>query len=321
MKAIKQAISNEGVEHQNLPGEPLLNAVKTWFVAARPHTLSAAAVPVAVGGALAVYRGAFSWDLFALTLIASLLVQVGANFTDEFADHGATASRDKYPAPHKVIARGLLTARAVKGGAVAVFGMATAIGIYLVVRSGWPLLVLCLVSLAVAYLYSAGPLPLGDLALGEPLVFVVMGPLMVLGTVFVQTHAWDALALWHSLPVGALVTAILVANNLRDAEEDRANGRRTVVTVFGKPALGWGYRGLLGLSFAFPAAALAMGLHSPWALLPWLSLPLAWRNLRLLTAGGERAELHRMLKGSSALHLAFGVLLAASLLLERFQEA
>ncbi len=299
----------------------MLNICKIWFVAARPHTLSAAAVPVAVGGSLAAYRGAFSWDLFALTLIASLLVQIGANFTDEFADHGATASRAKYPAPHKVIARGLLTTRAVKLGALVAFAIATTIGIYLVARSGWPLLVLCLVSLAVAYLYSAGPLPLGDLALGEPLVFVVMGPLMVLGTVYVQTRAWDALALWHSLPVGALVTAILVANNLRDAEEDRANGRRTVVTVFGEPALWWGYRGLLGLSFAFPVAAVAMGLHTPWALLPWLSLPLAWRNLRLLTAGGGREELHRVLRGSSALHMAFGVLLAASLLIERFQAA
>lgn len=299
----------------------MLNICKIWLLAARLHTLSAAAVPVAVGGALAAYRGGFSWGLFALTLVASLLVQIGANFTDEFSDHKAASPAHKYPAPHKVIARGLLTARAVKLGALAVFALATAIGVYLVARSGWPLLVLCLGSLAVAYLYSAGPLPLGDLALGEPLVFVVMGPLMVLGTVYVQIRTWDPLALWYSLPVGALVTAILVANNLRDAAEDRADGRHTLVTVFGEPALRWVYRALLGLSFAFPVAAVAGGLYSPWVLLPWLSLPLAWRNLRLLTAGAEREDLHRMLRGSSALHMAFGVLLAASLLIEGFQAA
>ncbi|MCH9046566.1 MAG: 1,4-dihydroxy-2-naphthoate octaprenyltransferase [SAR324 cluster bacterium] len=208
-------------------------SAKTWLVAARPHTLSASVVPVAVGSALAAAQGAFSWHLFVLTLAGSVLVQIGTNFTDEFADHGATASLHKYLAPHKVIARGLLSGRAVKLGAAVVFGVATLIGVYLVSRTGWPLLVVCLVSLAAAYGYSAGPLPLGDLALGEAIVFVLMGPVMVMSTVYVQTAQWQALALWYSLPVGALVTAILIANNMRDAEEDRLIGRRTLVTVFG----------------------------------------------------------------------------------------
>lgn len=287
---------------------------RSWLAASRPHTLSAAVVPILVGGALAAGRLAFDWGLFALTLLGAVLVQVGANFTDEFADHGATASTGKYLAPHKVIARGLLSERAVQAGAVVVYGLATLIGAYLVWRTDWALLWLCVPALAVAVFYSAGPRPLGDLALGEVLVFVMMGPVMVLGTVFVQTQRWAPLAGWFSVPVGALVTAILVANNLRDVEEDRANGRRTLATVLGPRAVQRGYLGLLVVAYAFPLLALAVGWSTPWVLLPWLTLPLAGRALRLLRAEGERDLRHQGLKATSALHAGFGVLLAAGLL-------
>jgi 1,4-dihydroxy-2-naphthoate octaprenyltransferase len=290
--------------------------LKTWLAAARVHTLSAAAVPVAVGSALAAAQGAFAWDLFALTLLGALLVQVGTNFTDEYADHDATASAHKYLAPHKVIARGLLSARAVKLGALAVFALAALIGAWLVARTGWPLLAVCLVSLACAWGYSAGPLPLGDVALGELIVFVLMGPVMVLSTVYVQTLDWQALALWHSLPVGALVTAILMANNLRDGEEDRLHGRRTLVTVFGARTVRVAYAGLLALAFAAPLVALAGGWGSAWGLLPWITAPLALRVLSLLRAGSPRERMHAGLKGTSGLHLTYGLLLTVALLLE-----
>lgn len=296
-------------------------SAKTWLVAARPHTLSASVVPVAVGSALAAAQGAFSWHLFVLTLAGSVLVQIGTNFTDEFADHGATASLHKYLAPHKVIARGLLSGRAVKLGAAVVFGVATLIGVYLVSRTGWPLLVVCLVSLAAAYGYSAGPLPLGDLALGEAIVFVLMGPVMVMSTVYVQTAQWQALALWHSLPVGALVTAILVANNMRDAEEDRLIGRHTLVTVFGAGPVRSAYKALAALAYLSPLVALAAGWSTAWVLLPWLTLPLAIRALRLLPAEGDRDRLHLALRSTAALHGTYGLLLAAALLAQGWQGA
>ncbi len=287
--------------------------LKAWFAASRPHTLSAATVPVLVGTALAYGRPGFAWSVLALTLGASLLVQIGANFVDEYSDHGATASAHKYLAPHKVIARGLLTAGQVKAGALLVFGMATLIGAGLVWRAGLPLLGLCLGSLAVAYLYSGGPLPLGDYALGEPLVFVTMGPVMVMGTVYAQTSTWEPVALIYSLPVAALVTAILVANNLRDGDEDRRNGRRTIVTVFGRGIVRTAYLALLAVAFAVPALRAAQGDASPWLWLPWLTLPLAVRDFLWIARAEDRDTLHRALQGTSALHLSFGVLLTVGL--------
>jgi 1,4-dihydroxy-2-naphthoate octaprenyltransferase len=289
--------------------------LSAWLAAARPHTLSAAVVPVLVGTALARGQPGFAWSVCGLTLLASLLVQIGANFVDEYSDHGATASAHKYLAPHKVIARGQLSAGQVRAGALAVFGAATLIGLALVWRAGWPLFWLALGSLAVAYFYSGGPRPLGDYALGEPLVFVTMGPVMVMGTVFAQVSRWEGAALLYSLPVAALVTAILMANNLRDSEEDRRHGRRTIVTVFGKAAVRTGYVTLLALAFAVPALQAAQGAASGWLWLPWLTLPLAARVAGWVLRAEDRDTLHRALRATSALHLSFGVLLAAGLLL------
>jgi 1,4-dihydroxy-2-naphthoate polyprenyltransferase len=287
---------------------------KAWLAASRPHTLSASAVPVAVGSALAAAQGRFAWGLFAWTLLGSLLVQIGTNFTDEFADHDATSSAHKFLAPHKVIARGLLSQRAVRWGTVVVFALATGVGLRLVAHAGWPLLVVCAVSLACAYGYSAGPLPLGDQALGEAIVFVLMGPVMVVSTVYVQTLTWEPLALWYALPVGALVTAILMANNVRDAEEDRLHGRRTLVTVFGVRAVRAAHAALVAFAFASPLLTVLAGRATPWVLLTWLMLPLALRVARLLRAEGQRERLHSALKGTSGLHLGYGLLLAAALL-------
>ena len=289
--------------------------VKTWLIAARPHTLSASVVPVLVGSALAARLGMFEGAVFAATLVASLLVQVGANFTDEYADHGATGSAHKYLAPHKVIKRGLLSEAAVKRGAAVVFAVATFIGVWLVWRTGWPLLAVCLFSLLVAYAYSAGPWPLGDLALGEPLVFITMGVVMVTGTVYVQTLRIESRALWLSLPVAALVTNILVANNLRDLEEDRRNRRRTLATLLGPRFMAGLYGALLALAYAVPPLAWGTGWGGAWLWLPWLTLPLGLRNLGWILARRDQDTLHRALRASSALHLAFGLLLALGLLM------
>lgn len=284
--------------------------LKAWFAAARPHTLSASVVPVLVGTGMAMGKADIAWDRFWLTMAGAVLVQIGANLTDEYADHDATSSRHKYLAPHKVIARELLTAAAVRRGAAIAFGAATLIGLWLVWISGWQLLVLCLASVAVAYLYAGGPFPLGDYALGEVMVFIFMGPVIVLGTLFVQTSAFGWDALWLSLPVGALVTAILVANNLRDREEDMGNGRRTSVTLFGERPMRIGYVVLIAASFALPFSAIMLGWGAPPLVLPWLTIPLAAKVVGWLLSASGREGYHRALKGTSALHLSFGLLLA-----------
>jgi 1,4-dihydroxy-2-naphthoate octaprenyltransferase len=285
-----------------------------WYRAIRPFTLSASVVPVVVGSVLASHYGAFNGFRFALVMAGSLLVQSGTNLIDEYADEAQdTAQSKKIQAPYKVIALGLLTPRAVLGGALTCFGLAIVIGIYLVVHTGWPLALVCLASLGVAYSYSAGPWPLGNLGLGELLVFLFMGPLMVLSSFYVQVHTLHWPAVWLSLPVGCLVTAILVVNNLRDTEEDQHSGKVTLVTLWGPQPVIWLYDLLLLIAFGSVAVLVVSGVGSWVWLAPLLLLPRGVAVAKMVQYGTERAMLHQALQGTARLHLQFGLLLALAL--------
>ena len=301
-------------------------SLTAWKLAFRLHTLSAAAVPVLVAGALSLWLAPPAEGLFWLVLLGTLLVQIGANLTDEYADHDATGSAHKFPAPHKVIVRGLLTPAQVKRGAVVSFGLATLVGGYLVWLSGWPLLVLCLVAVFAAWAYSAGPFPLGDYALGEVLVFVMMGPVIVLGALQVLTQSWPMVGLWFSLPVGALVTNILVLNKLRDETEDRQNQRRTLVTLLGNRPMRLGYwllqivaYGAIPLLHLLPLAhPYRMGVDlGGWQWLPWLSLPMAVRLAWGVWRAQKGPEWHQLLRATSGLHMLYGLLLTLAIILAK----
>src|SRR5712691_11426507 len=271
----------------------MLAAAQLWYRAIRPFSLSAAFVPVIVGSTLASQYRIFNWFLFLLTLLGSVLVQCGTNLTDEYADHHpGRGAEHKVQAPYKVIALGLLTPAAVRRGAMTCFGIAALIGVYLVSRTNWPLLLVCLASVGVAYGYSAGPLPLGHVGLGEPLVFLFMGPVMVLGSFSVQVQTLSWAAVWLSVPVGCLVTAILVANNLRDAEEDRHSGKRTLVALWGHQRVARLFCLLLLVAFGM-LPILALHGVVPWVgLLPFLLvLPQSCTPIRLISRGTERAVL------------------------------
>ncbi len=291
--------------------------VASWFWAVRPFTLPASIVPVLVGTALAAHDGRFDAVRLLLTLVGSMLVQIGTNLVDEYTDHVRSGSQGKLIVPYKVIALGALSAQMVRTGALLSFGMATLIGVYLVSVSGWPLLLACAASLAVAYGYSAGPRPLGNIGLGEPLVFVFMGLLMVMATYYVQTLTLTREALVASLPVACLVTAILVVNDLRDIDEDCRVGKTTPVSRFGR-RFGLGMF-LLLVGGAYLSVFLWVVVRPSMVplLLVVLAVPQGMATIRRIAAGSDRATLNQALRGSAQLHLQFGGLLAFGLVVGR----
>lgn len=296
----------------------ILEAVRIWYRAVRPFTLSAAIAPVLVGTALAFQEGHDNLGLFILVLLASLLVQISTNLIDEYSDHARPEGKEKFLAPYKVIALGLLSSRSVKTAAIVCFGIATLIGLYLIYIAGWPILVMCLGSAAVAYFYSAGPRPLGTLGLGHPLVFIFMGPVMVLGSYYIQTGVFTPEALWLSLAVGCTVTAILVANDIRDLEEDRKAGKVTLVSLFGRKFGRLEWTGLFIASCIIVLVLVGTGEIGLPALLFLLALPEAIKSLRRVWKGKERSELTTALRSTSNLHLLFGLFLAVGLVIGRF---
>ena len=288
--------------------------MRAWFWASRPFSLGASVVPVLVGTALAMEAGGLDWALFVLALAGSVLVQIGTNLTDEYSDHRRGGAESKYPAPHKVIQRGLLSERAVLMGMLVTFGAATLIGLYITYQVGWPILAVGLASLAVAYLYSGGPYPLGNLRLGETAVFLFMGPVMVMASYYVQVQetSWPVLAV--SLPVGLLVTAILHCNNMRDAEEDRARGKQTLAAALGPEASKLVYAGLLSPAYASLIVLAATGVAHPLVLLGLVGVPQAVANLRALRKA-DRAALNAVMVGTSGLHGTTGAAMALGLAL------
>jgi 1,4-dihydroxy-2-naphthoate polyprenyltransferase len=281
--------------------------ITTWLAAARPRTLSAALAPVLVGLAVAMREQPLHWPAAVATLLAALLIQIGTNLANDYYDFVNGADTADRLGPPRITQAGLAAPAAVRRVALAVLALAAAIGVYLVIIGGWPILTIGVLSLVCALAYTGGPWPLAAHGLGEVFVFLFFGVLAVNGTVWLQTGGLSTLALLASLPVACLATAILVINNLRDIPTDARAGKRTLAVRIGATATRGEY--LLLVTAAFFCPLLLSRLAGPGVLLALAALPLALGEARALWRR-TGAELNRSLAGTARLHLVFGVLLA-----------
>ncbi|QRK06132.1 1,4-dihydroxy-2-naphthoate polyprenyltransferase [Archangium violaceum] len=288
--------------------------LKTWLMAARPKTLTAALVPVMVGTALAYGLGVGRWLPALAALVGAMLIQIGTNLTNDYYDFKKGADTAERLGPTRVTQSGLIAPGTVLASALLCFGLAVVTGIYLVVEGGWPIVAIGLASVLAGYAYTGGPFPLGYNGLGDVFVFIFFGLVAVPGTFYVQALTVGPAAWWAAIPVGAIGTALLVVNNLRDASTDVKAGKRTLVVRFGTMMGKVEYVLLLVAAFATPLAMWGLGLASPWVLLALLSVPVAVPPLKRVL-GAEGAALNPALGGTARLQLVFGVLFSAGLLL------
>ncbi|MDI6696316.1 MAG: 1,4-dihydroxy-2-naphthoate polyprenyltransferase [Anaerolineales bacterium] len=291
-----------------------LSPLQVWLLAARPKTLPAAAASTIVGSAVAYYDGAFHWGAALACLLGALLLQIGANLANDVFDYYRGADAQGRLGPLRVTQSGLLTPRQVLTGMWLTFGLAALLGMYLILRAGWPVLAIGLASIVAAVAYTGGPFPFGYYGLGDAVVFLFFGPVAVCGTYFVQADRVSTLALWASLPMGFLITAILVVNNLRDIASDRAAGKRTLAVRFGALGARWEYAICLAAAYLTALLIWAMGLTNGMILLSWLSLPLAFSLLRAIWRL-EGRPLNQVLAGTGQLTLWYGVFFSIGVLL------
>ncbi|MBP7148567.1 MAG: 1,4-dihydroxy-2-naphthoate polyprenyltransferase [Acidobacteria bacterium] len=289
-----------------------MNRARALVVAARLRTLPAAASPVIVGLAIAWAAGQFRVLPAVATMLFSLLIQVGTNYTNDVLDFERGTDTADRVGPLRVTQAGLLTPRAVKLAAAGAFGAAALIAVYLAFVGGWPVVAIGVVSIACGVAYTGGPWPLAHHGLADLFVMAFFGFVAVCGTVFIQLGHIPPLAWACSLPIGALATAILVVNNTRDLATDRIAGRRTVPVVLGRRAGVVEYAALLAAAYATPAAIVAAGLAGPWTLLTLVTLPWGVGLARTL-ARTEGPALNATLAGTAKLLLVFALLLAAGL--------
>ena len=288
-----------------------LTRAQIWLLAARPKTLPAAVGPVLVGTAAAFADGHFAlWPMLA-ALAGALLLQIGSNFANDYFDFFKGADTHERMGPTRVTAGGLLSPAEVRWGMVVVFGLAALVGLYLITVGGWPILALGASAIVAALLYSGGPLPYGYYGLGEFFVFLFFGVAAVAGTYYVQALTVTAQVWLASVPVGALITGVLVVNNVRDRATDALANKRTLAVLLGDQGARVEYVALLVVAYA---AAIVLALDSLWLLLPFASLPLTLRLLRDVRTQRGRA-LNQTLAGTARLSLIFSILLSLGFVL------
>jgi 1,4-dihydroxy-2-naphthoate polyprenyltransferase len=289
--------------------------VKLWLLAARPRTLPAAVAPVLVGTSLAIGEGTFRPLAFASALIGSIFIQIGTNLSNDYSDARRGADTEDRLGPVRVTAGGLMPPRTVLLGTYVAFGIAVLAGVYLIAIAGWELLLVGAASILAGVLYTGGPKPYGYEGLGEVFVFLFFGVVAVVGSYFVQTEhlRWEAFAL--SVPVGLLAAAILLVNNIRDADTDRRAGKRTLAVRLGRDRARALFVACVALAYiAVPIVAIFGSDISPLVLLALLSLPLAVPLIRVVRERTDGPSLNEALARTGQLLAAFSLLLSIGLL-------
>jgi len=289
-------------------------SVRAWILAGRPATLTAAFAPVAVGTACAWRVDGFRWDAALGALIGAFLIQIATNFANDLYDFQKGADTEDRLGPVRTAQAGLLTTRQLRNGIAVTFALALGVGVYLTWIAGPAVVVIGLSSIAAGLAYTGGPFALAYNGLGDVFVMAFFGFVAVCGTAFVQALYVPDLAWLASVPIGALATAILVVNNVRDFEGDATAGKRTLVVRFGRQAGVGEYAFLMLLAYATPPVIFALGWAGVSVFLPLLTVPWALRLSRSVSRDRGRV-LNQTLAGTAKLLSVYGVLLAVGIAL------
>jgi 1,4-dihydroxy-2-naphthoate octaprenyltransferase len=283
-------------------------------MAARPRTLPAAIAPVLVGTSLAVRAGTFHPLAFAAALLGAMLIQIGTNLSTDYSDARRGADTEDRLGPVRVTAGGLVPPRQVLIATYATFGAAVLCGVYLIAVAGWLLLAVGAASILAGVLYTGGPRPYGYEGLGEIFVFLFFGVVAVTGSYYVQRRGlpWEAFVL--AVPVGLLIAAILVVNNIRDIETDRRAGKRTLAVRLGRQRTRVLFAAMLAVAFATGLVCWLAGPLSPWLALTLLAAPLAYAVARTVWTHSDGPSLNGALARCGLLSLLYCLLLSAGVL-------
>ena len=285
---------------------------EAWRMAARPHTLPAAIVPVLVGSGLAAGEGVFRWDALLWAMLGALAIQVAANFANDASDAKRGADTEDRLGPPRMVALGVITSRAMWAATWVAVGVAAIAAVALTAIAGPLILLIGVVSVVAMLGYVGGPVPYGYRGFGEVFVFLFFGLVATVGSRYVHDTTAPLSAWLLAVPIGMLVTAILVVNNYRDIDTDRSAGKRTLAVILGRERTRTLFAGLvygaypLIVLFGFagwtPQATMFAGL-----LIGYASVP-----VRIVYAKIEGFSLIRALQHTARLHLWTGVVLATA---------
>jgi len=292
--------------------------LQAWILASRPRTLTAAAAPVFLGTGLAVGRGAFALYPALAALLGALLIQIGTNLANDYYDHVRGGDTEDRVGPLRVTQAGLIPPTTVRNATYLVLGLALLLGVYLVWVGGVPVVIIGVASLVCAVAYTGGPFPLAYHGLGDLFVFLFFGLVAVGGSYWVQALDFGPEVLLAGAGMGALNTAILVVNNLRDLETDARAGKRTLAVRLGHDGTKFEFLFLSVMGFGAPLVGMIFYGWTPWALLSLGALLPLIRPLRRVAEygpGDDPRSLIPPLGGTAQAAGLYGLLLGMGLAL------
>lgn len=311
-----------------MPATASAAGLREWMMAVRPQTLPAGAAPVVVGIGVAYYESVFATGPALAALIGALLIQIGTNFANDYYDAQRGVDGPDREGFTRVTQAGIIPEETVKRAMILTFGCAFGIGTFLVYIGGIPIVIIGIASVLCGIAYAGGPAPFGSYGLGDVFVFVFFGVVAVTGTYYVQavTVVADSFPLWipagsiassaviASLAMAGLTTAILVVNNIRDIETDRAAGKYTLAVLIGRRYSVVEFVLLLGLAYSIPVYLLL--LEGAWILgLPLLTIPYGVLLCRDVITGPGGSALNQTLESTGRLLAIFAILFTIGFLL------
>ncbi|MCL6598096.1 MAG: 1,4-dihydroxy-2-naphthoate polyprenyltransferase [Alicyclobacillus macrosporangiidus] len=280
----------------------------------RPFTLTASLVPTLVGTGLAMAQHHFRPGEFLAFILASVLIQSATNMFNEYFDYRRGLDSEEMVGISGTIVRDGIRPAVVLRTAWTLVGVSILLGLYICATTSWWVAVVGVCCIAVAYFYSGGPKPLAYTPFGEIAAAVSMGPTIVLLAYYIETGHISPSAWAASVPIGLLIGAILLGNNIRDMEQDRAGGRHTVPILMGRERGRMLVALVFTLAYALTLGFVLLGYLTPWALLVLLTIPSAVYVVKLFYRYSDPVKLHPAVKGTSVLLFRFGALMFAGLL-------
>lgn len=280
----------------------------------RPFTLTASIVPVLIGTGLAVSQHHFHANLFAAFLIASILIQSATNMFNEYFDHKrGLDTKEMVGIAGTIVHDGIRPRTVFLTGWVFIL-ISLGLGVYICAETSWWIALVGALSIGVAYFYSGGPKPLAYTPFGELAASIAMGPVIVLLSYYIEASAVTEDAVVTSIPIGLLIGAILLGNNIRDMDQDKIGGRRTLPILIGRERGRIVFASVCALAYLLVLCLIAFSQLTVWSLIVLFTIPTAVYVVKLYYRYSEAKQLHPAVKGTSVLLFRFGALLFVAML-------
>ncbi|MBM7556151.1 prenyltransferase [Halanaerobacter jeridensis] len=294
-----------------------MDRIKVWITAFRPFSFTATIIPVLLGTVLAVVDlGRVNYYSFLVVLIGVLLLHSGTNLINDYYDYRNGVDSKEYPGGSGFVPGDIILAYQLRVAALICFSLSFLLALYLIYQQGLVIALIFGIGIAGGYFYTAGPINYKYYALGVPGVFILLGPILVGISYYVQTASYNNRVFLVSLPVALLVSAILHSNDLRDMEHDSEVGINTLANILDRKLAGQLYFWLLGLAYFLICYLILRGVLPLWALITLITVPQAAENVAIIIFSQEnrRSKVEELERKTANLHFKFGLLLVLSLL-------